>query len=213
MLGPLLALAVVAAPQPIGPTNWVLPGDYPLAALREERSGHTGFRLTVLPSGKPLRCEILYTSGWKDLDERTCRMLMRRARFKPTFDPDGAPVHSMYRSVNSFWIPDGPPAKLPRPSMIDVLVMRKELPDNMPDAAVIHLAITVDTAGAIGDCTPFVPEGLVDAKCVKRAFELMSESACGYLRKHYQPTAAINAEGQAVPSIQTAKVGFTLTGK
>ncbi len=138
---------------------------------------------------------------------------MNRARFKPTFDPEGTPVHSVYRNVISFWIPDGPPAPLPKPSMIDVLVMRKELPAGMPEPAAVYLAITVDTAGAIGDCTPFVPEGLVDAKRVKRAFELMSESACGYLRQHYQPTAAIDAGGQAVPSIQTARVGFTLTKK
>ncbi len=146
MLGPLLALAAVAALQPIDAGNWVLPEDYPLRALREERSGHTGFRLTVLPSGKPLRCEIVYTSGWKDLDDRTCRTLMKRARFKPAFGPDGAPVHSVYRNINSFWTPEGPPAKRPRPSTIDVLIMRKALPEGIADAAEINLTIAVDAA-------------------------------------------------------------------
>ncbi|MFZ5704881.1 MAG: energy transducer TonB [Pseudomonadota bacterium] len=210
MLGPLLALAVVAAPQPIGPGQWVRPGDYPSAALREQRSGHTGFRLTVLPSGNPLRCEIIYYSGWKDLDKKTCRVLMKHARFKPTFGPDGAPAYFVYRSINSFWIPYGPPAKRPRPSTIDVLIMRKELPDSVE----INLAITVDATGAIGDCTPYLPEGIREAKRAKRPFELMADPACSYLKQHYQPPPAVNAGGgRAIPLVQTARVGFTLNAK
>ncbi|MBP8232394.1 energy transducer TonB [Rhizorhabdus sp.] len=213
MLGPLLALAVVAVPQPVGIRNWVLPDDYPLAALREERSGHTGFRLTVSPSGKPLRCEIVYLSGWDDLDKRTCQVLMKRARFKPSFGPDGTPLHFVYRSINSFWIPEGPPTKRPRPSTIDVLVMRKELPEGISDAAEINLAIVVDAAGAMADCTPFLPEEMRDAKHAKRAFELMAPSACSYLKQNYRPKPAADAEERAVPSIQNAKVGFTLISK
>ncbi|MBD3732541.1 MAG: energy transducer TonB [Sphingopyxis sp.] len=213
MLGPLLALAAVAAPQPIAPRNWVLPDDYPLAALREERSGHTGFRLTVLPSGNPLRCEIVYYSGWEDLDEKTCRVLMKRARFKPTSGPDGAPAYFVYRSINSFWIPDGPPAKRPRPATIDVLIMRKELPEGMPDTVEINMAITVDTMGAVGDCTPYFPEGGYKARRAKSAFDIVSGTACSYLKHHYKPTPAVDTEGRAVSSIQTAKVGFARIAK
>jgi hypothetical protein len=41
----------------------------------------------------------------------------------------------------------------------------------------------------------------------------MSGTACGYLKQHYQATPALDTEGRAVSSIQTAKVGFTRIAK
>ncbi|MDZ7893563.1 MAG: energy transducer TonB [Sphingobium sp.] len=64
------------------PGSWVTTDDYPPRALRENRQGTTGFRLTVGADGRATGCDITSSSGSPDLDQVTCQNLMRRARFK-----------------------------------------------------------------------------------------------------------------------------------
>ena len=102
----LLALAAASKPvprkeaaeqeestKPVGSSGaWVTSDDYPAAALRDEREGTTGFRLTVGPDGLPTRCEIVASSGHADLDAKTCEVVMARARFTAGRDARGRPV-------------------------------------------------------------------------------------------------------------------------
>lgn len=57
---------------------------YPLAALRAEQQGRVGFSLTVNPSGMVVACRVTQPSGFPALDNGTCDLMMRRARFHPT---------------------------------------------------------------------------------------------------------------------------------
>lgn len=67
---------------PIGGSSaWLSDADYPSRAQREERSGATGYRLEVGPDGRVTNCTVTKSSGHPDLDEATCRILPRRARF------------------------------------------------------------------------------------------------------------------------------------
>ena len=86
------------------PGSWVTTNDYPSRALREERTGTTGFRLEYDATGKPTNCTITRSSGSPDLDDATCQNLMRRARFKPG-TRDGQPVGSVYSSSVRWEIP------------------------------------------------------------------------------------------------------------
>lgn len=70
--------------------------DYPAAALRREEEGITSYRLNVSDAGLPVKCEIERSSGFADLDERACAILVRRARFEPATDRHGNPVESSY---------------------------------------------------------------------------------------------------------------------
>lgn len=88
------------------PAGWVTTDDYPSRALREEREGTTGFTLSYDASGKASDCKITSSSGSPDLDEATCKNLMRRARFKPGTGPDGAPAPGVYSSRVRWEIPD-----------------------------------------------------------------------------------------------------------
>src|SRR6218665_2009918 len=71
--------------------SWATTNDYPSRALREEREGTTGFRVTVGPDGRVADCQITSSSGHADLDEATCANVRRRARFNPAMDGEGNP--------------------------------------------------------------------------------------------------------------------------
>jgi protein TonB len=116
---PVIPVAVPAppsappAPKPVkalvpkgNPANWVTNNDYPTRALRENRSGVTGFRLSVGADGRPTGCDITSSSGSPDLDSTACSLLMRRAKFQPGQDADGNPTGGVYSSRFRWVIPE-----------------------------------------------------------------------------------------------------------
>lgn len=112
---PIVAPAAPPAPPPPpppkqavpkgNPGGWVTNDDYPTRAMREERQGTTGFRLTVGPDGRPTDCTITSSSGSPDLDSTACSLLMRRAKFTPATQ-DGKPVTGTWSSRFRWVIPD-----------------------------------------------------------------------------------------------------------
>lgn len=87
------------------PGNWATTNDYPTRALREEREGTTGFRVTVTPDGRVGSCSITSSSGSPDLDEAACSNITRRARFSPATDGEGNPTSGSYASRVRWVIP------------------------------------------------------------------------------------------------------------
>ena len=87
------------------PANWATTNDYPTRALREEREGTTGFRVTVGADGRVTICSITSSSGSPDLDEATCSNVTRRARFNPATDGEGNPTTGQYSSRVRWVIP------------------------------------------------------------------------------------------------------------
>ncbi|HOB13487.1 MAG TPA: energy transducer TonB [Novosphingobium sp.] len=78
------------------PGSWATTNDYPTRALREEREGSTGFRVTVGPDGRVTGCSVTASSGSDDLDSATCANVTRRARFTPATDGEGNPTSGSY---------------------------------------------------------------------------------------------------------------------
>jgi periplasmic protein TonB len=97
--------AVRAAPKG-APGNWVTSDDYPARALREGTQGATGFRLEIGPDGKVTSCTVTSSSGSSDLDSEACRLLPRRARFKPAVGTDGQPMSDTYSNRIVWRIPE-----------------------------------------------------------------------------------------------------------
>jgi periplasmic protein TonB len=87
------------------PGNWATTNDYPSRALREEREGTTGFRVTVGPDGRVTDCSITSSSGHSDLDEAACANIRRRARFAPATDGEGQPTSGSYANRVRWVIP------------------------------------------------------------------------------------------------------------
>ena len=87
------------------PGSWATTNDYPSRALREEREGTSGFRVTVGPDGKVTDCSITSSSGHADLDAATCDNVRRRARFTPAMDGEGNPTTGSYSNRVRWVIP------------------------------------------------------------------------------------------------------------
>ncbi len=87
------------------PGSWATSNDYPSRALREEREGTTGFRVSVGTDGKVTDCQITRSSGSPDLDEATCANVRRRARFTPATDGEGNPTTGSYANSVRWVIP------------------------------------------------------------------------------------------------------------
>jgi len=98
-------VAVKAKPRG-NPGNWVTSDDYPSRALREERSGSTGFRIVINEKGRVSDCTVTKSSGHADLDSEACRLLTRRARFRAAKGQDGNPITDTYTSRIVWRIPD-----------------------------------------------------------------------------------------------------------
>ncbi|WP_432769755.1 energy transducer TonB [Sphingopyxis sp.] len=90
----------------INPGRWVTNDDYPPEAMREEREGTTGFRITIDAKGLPADCEIVSSSGHADLDAATCRLVVERARFTPGRDAAGRATGGTYSNRIRWQIPD-----------------------------------------------------------------------------------------------------------
>lgn len=94
------------APVPRGnPGSWATTNDYPTRALREEREGTTGFRVTVGADGRVTDCQVTSSSGSPDLDEAACANVRRRARFNPATDGEGNPTTGTYSNRVRWVIP------------------------------------------------------------------------------------------------------------
>lgn len=112
---PVLVVAPPAPPPPRftpkgaapkgNPGNWATANDYPSRALREEREGTTGFRVTVGPDGRVTDCQITSSSGSPDLDQTACEKIRQRARFTPATDGEGQPTTGSYSNRVRWVIP------------------------------------------------------------------------------------------------------------
>lgn len=88
------------------PGSWLSDADYPSRAQREERSGTAGFRLEIGPDGRVTNCTITSSTGHSDLDEATCRLLPRRARFRAATAAGGSPVSDTYNGRITWRLPE-----------------------------------------------------------------------------------------------------------
>lgn len=87
------------------PGNWATSNDYPSRALREEREGVTGFRVSVSADGRVADCTVTSSSGTPELDETACAKIRQRARFNPATDGEGQPTGGSYSGRIRWVIP------------------------------------------------------------------------------------------------------------
>jgi TonB family protein len=139
------------SPVPTGNAGlWVTTNDYPSAALREEREGLVGFRLTVGPDGMVKNCEIISSSGSPDLYTTACLLISQRARFTPAKNAKGQPQAGNYSNRVRWQIPSkGQNVALNLP---------------IPKEGQISYGFTVDENGKASDCKMSGPSVTEDSK-------------------------------------------------
>ena len=76
------------------PAFWLSFGDYPPDSLRAKEQGAVGTRIDIARDGKVTSCSIISSSGFPRLDEQTCNIVRRRARYRPAQDANGEPIPS-----------------------------------------------------------------------------------------------------------------------
>ncbi|HZF42403.1 MAG TPA: TonB family protein [Sphingomonadaceae bacterium] len=83
--------------------------DRPRAAYDAGFGGTVHLRFVVAPTGRVSRCDVTRTSGRADVDKVTCRMILKRFRYRPARDDQGEPVPFVITGTHE-WMPpaEGP---------------------------------------------------------------------------------------------------------
>ncbi|WP_197277257.1 energy transducer TonB [Sphingomonas profundi] len=72
--------------------GWITAEDYPARSLRNEEEGTVSISARIGADGRVSDCTVTASSGFPLLDEATCRLYQRRARFTPARDDAGQPT-------------------------------------------------------------------------------------------------------------------------
>lgn len=79
------------------PGSWVTDDDYPPAAARQNHQGTVAFQLMIDSSGLPAGCSVVQSSGFEELDQQVCSLMVQRARFSPARDASGKAIAAPYK--------------------------------------------------------------------------------------------------------------------
>jgi Gram-negative bacterial TonB protein C-terminal len=91
--------------RPLNTNIWITGNDYPSKLIREEISGLVAYRLEIGVNGRVTNCSLNaayvpvggeVVNNVPELNETTCRLVTRRARFQPATDGAGRPFSQYY---------------------------------------------------------------------------------------------------------------------
>lgn len=88
------------------PGAWLSDRDYKSAWARRELTGVASFQLDIAATGRVTGCRITGSTGHSELDQATCALIQRRARFEPARGSNGEPVAGSFSSSVRWQLPD-----------------------------------------------------------------------------------------------------------
>jgi protein TonB len=86
--------------------NWVTDNDYRSSWVTRKWEGTAGFRLTVGTDGRVKDCTITQSTGHDALDDATCALVKKRAKFDPAKNDRGETANGTFSSAVRWQIPD-----------------------------------------------------------------------------------------------------------
>ena len=202
MLAFLLAAQIVAS-DPNDQVGWFTVDDVP-SFLTNLGTGawQVPYRVDVSPEGKILDCQTEVKSPVAQLDIYTCRIIRRRARFKPA-RIDGRPTHGIFRSAITFGVAVETNFAPPITPNADIQVVVNRLPARTTSPSYVRVAFIVDEGGEKSSCT-----GDTTANRKSAANDpALVPVACEQIMKSYKATPA-RVAGVPTISFQNATVGF-----
>ena len=114
----LVAFAAIHPPESLPPVeparpraalaSYVSDADYPPSALHGRQEGTVAFVLGVGADGRVTSCTVSASSGSTALDNATCSIMRRRARFTPARDANGNVVADTFSSRFAWTLPPTP---------------------------------------------------------------------------------------------------------
>lgn len=104
---PMVSFPPVANNSPVNflSYNYVSYTDYPKESISRGEQGTVRFTLTVSADGRATACHVNESSGSATLDNKTCQIMIQRARFKPATDSAGNPTQDFVSSAVRWVIP------------------------------------------------------------------------------------------------------------
>lgn len=194
-----LATSMSKLPEPIGQQRWMTNADYPESPRQRGEQGALRFRLTIDESGKPNKCEISKSSGSIAIDNLTCALMMRRAKFKPARDAKGAVIPSIYSQTTTFQIMGEAPAV---ETLADMGFIVRTLP-RKAKRALLTLRVIVREDGKLDTCEIETSSGLPTVDAI----------ACETVDARGSLYVAHLADGKAVRTMQGITVAFVAESK
>jgi protein TonB len=101
--------------------RWISGGirgsDYPDGAYRAHVGGTVHLRFTVAPSGRVSDCAVTRSSGSRELDAVTCRLIMARFRYRPARDAEGKPIAETVVGEHVWEVAAEPPVREVEPDV------------------------------------------------------------------------------------------------
>jgi len=92
---------------------------YPPRAKSAGEQGDVIFRAEYDKKGSILSCEVTKSSGFKRLDEETCELIVKHARFKPELLNGGKRVDGIQTGLVEWRIPGAPPPQAGKQAAFD----------------------------------------------------------------------------------------------
>ncbi len=83
--------------------------DYPPREYDRKIGGTVGLRFIVAPSGRVADCRVTRSSGSRALDDTTCRLIIRRFRYRPARDPAGRAIAWEVQGAHEWSVAPEPP--------------------------------------------------------------------------------------------------------
>lgn len=181
-------------PEPLRPQTWITDDDYPAGSLRRGEYGKVRFALAVAATGVATQCRITWTSGFAELDQTACAILLKRARFKPARDATGKAIPALYSSSFSWEIPGGGPKAQDAPAQaLSVSINKVPKGYARPSLLRVHFS----SAGKPDSCRVEMTSGNV----------ALDKIACEQaMAQATVPTARIN--GGSKPDTEMMEVSF-----
>ncbi len=103
---PVPSFTPVSAKPRNDPGEWIRDRDYASSWVRREYQGMAGFRLDIAATGKVTGCRVTSSTGHSELDEATCALIMKRAKFEPARGSNGEPVAGSFSSSVRWLLPE-----------------------------------------------------------------------------------------------------------
>ena len=72
---------------------------YPKRALEAGEQGLVAFKVRLDKAGQPTNCEVTHSSGYRQLDDETCQLILIHAVFQPVKNSDGEKTNFIAEGV------------------------------------------------------------------------------------------------------------------
>lgn len=150
LLSTIPALPPTPVPSP-GLAELFSARDYPPAALQQHEEGKVGVLVRVDSNGAVRDCIVEASSGFGDLDNRTCEIIRTRARFRPAKDASGHPAASELHQKIAWRIAE---EAAPSKPWATRTVMDYSPEGNAVSCRIEHAGALASPSGIVPQCPP-----------------------------------------------------------